>query len=216
MALGASVPIPQATPPMHETIEWCDIWVSHANETNLPRVLLIGDSITRDYYSEVERRLAGKAYVSRLCTSRFVGDPILLKEITLVLDEGRFDVVHFNNGMHGWQHSEQEYQKAFPKVIKTIRDHTAKAKLIWATTTPLRDGKAVAYDSRVDYSDDRIAVRNSIAATIATRQKIPIDDLNLLMRGHPEYHSDNVHFNSQGVQIEAAQVATEIEKLLPH
>jgi len=53
-----------AAPPARESIEWCDIWISHANETNLPRVLLIGDSIARDYYPEVEKRLAGKAFVS--------------------------------------------------------------------------------------------------------------------------------------------------------
>jgi hypothetical protein len=34
------------------------------------------------------------------------------------------------------------------------------------------------------------------------------------MRGHPEYHSDNVHFNDQGIAIQAAQVAAEIEPLL--
>src|SRR5712691_4028582 len=73
--------------PSRESIEWCDIWISHANETNLPRVLLIGDSITRGYYPEVEKRLAGKAFVARLATSRFVADPVLLKEIALVLDE---------------------------------------------------------------------------------------------------------------------------------
>jgi hypothetical protein len=42
-----------AAPPARESIEWCDIWISHANETNLPRVLLIGDSIAREYYPEV-------------------------------------------------------------------------------------------------------------------------------------------------------------------
>ena len=40
----------EAAPSSHESIEWCDIWISHADETNLPRVLLIGDSITRAYY----------------------------------------------------------------------------------------------------------------------------------------------------------------------
>jgi hypothetical protein len=64
----------------------------HANETNRPRVLLIGDSITRDYYPEVEKKLAGKAFVARLATSRFLADPVLLKEIALVLDQMRFDV----------------------------------------------------------------------------------------------------------------------------
>ena len=38
----------KALPPAREAIEWCDIWISHANKTNLPRVLLIGDSIARD------------------------------------------------------------------------------------------------------------------------------------------------------------------------
>src|SRR5499427_7640958 len=121
-------------PPARESIEWCDIWISHANETNLPRVVLIGDSIARDYYPEVEKHLAGKAFVARLTTSRFVADPVLLKEIELVLDGTKFDVIVFNNGMHGWQHTEPEYQKAFPKLIKTIRSNAPKARLIWATT----------------------------------------------------------------------------------
>jgi hypothetical protein len=88
-------------PPAREFIEWCDIWISHANETNLPRVLLLGDSIVRDYYPEVAKRLAGKAFVARLSTSRFVADPVLLREVKLVLEGTEFDVVVFNNGMHG-------------------------------------------------------------------------------------------------------------------
>ena len=204
-----------AAPPARESIEWCDIWISHANETNLPRVLLIGDSIARDYYPEVEKRLAGKAFVARLTTSRFVADPVLLKEIELVLDGTKFDIIQFNNGMHGWQHSEAEYRKAFPKLIKSIRAHAPKAKLIWATTTPLRNGKDITYDTKAEYSDERIAARNAVAAEIVAAQKIPTVELNAAVRGHPELHSDNVHFNGQGVQILAAQVCTAVEKLLP-
>ena len=202
-------------PPARESIEWCDIWISHANETNLPRVLLIGDSIARDYYGEVEKRLAGKAFVARLATSRFVADPVLLKEIELVLNQEKFDVIHFNNGMHGWQHSEAEYRKAFPKLIKTIRAHAPKAKLIWATTTPLRNGKDVTWDTKVEYSDERIAARNAIAAEVVGMRDIPTVDLSAAVRGRPELHSDNVHFNGQGNQIFAALVSAAVEKLLP-
>ncbi len=215
LASAVALAGPDPAPPSRESIEWCDIWISHANETNLPRVLLIGDSIARDYYPEVEKRLAGKAFVARLATSRFVSDPILLKEIELVLDGARFDVIHFNNGMHGWQHSEAEYRKAFPKLIKAIRAHAPKAKLIWATTTPLRNGKDVTYDTKAAYSDERIAARNAVAAEIVAAQKIPTVDLNAAVRGHPEFHSDNVHFNGQGSQILAAQVCAAVAKLLP-
>ena len=204
-----------AAPPAREAIEWCDIWITHANETNLPRVLLIGDSIVRDYYPEVEKRLAGKAFVGRLATSRFVADPVLLKEIKSVLSGAKFDVILFNNGMHGWQHSETEYRKAFPKFIKTIRAHAPKAKLLWATTTPLRNGKDITYDTKAEYSDERIAARNALAGEVVAVQKIPTVDLNAAVRGRPELHSDNVHFNGQGSQILAAQVYAAVEKLLP-
>src|ERR1700723_4699704 len=122
-------------PSARESIEWCDIWISHADETNLPRVLLIGDSITRAYYPEVEKHLEGKAYVGRLSSSAFISDPVLLKQIKMVLSQYHFDVIHFNNGMHGWQHSEAEYKKAFPKFLATIKAHAPYAKLIWANKT---------------------------------------------------------------------------------
>lgn len=201
-------------PPTRESIEWCDIWISHANETNLPRVLLIGDSIARDYYGEVEKRLAGKAFVARLATSRFLADSVFLKEVELVLSQEKFDVVHFNNGMHGWQHSEEEYRKAFPKLIETMRAYAPKAKLIWATTTPLRNGKDVTGDTKVEYSDERIAARNAIAMEIVNAHKITTVDLNEAVRGRPQLHSDNVHFNGQGSQILADKVSEAVMKLL--
>jgi hypothetical protein len=205
---------PDVSQSSRESIEWCDIWISHANETNLPRVLLIGDSITRAYYPEVEKRLAGKAFVARLATSRFLSDPVLAKEIALVLEGTKFDIIHFNNGMHGWQHSEQEYRKAFPEILATIQSHAPDAKLIWATTTPLKESKTLPPDNQTQASDERIAARNAIALECLKGQGIAVDDLNGLVRGHPEYHSDNVHFNDPGIKLQAEQVAGHIEKLL--
>ena len=213
-ASTAAIAQPGAEPPARESIEWCDIWISRANETSLPRVLLIGDSIARDYYPEVEKRLDGKAFVARLATSRFVADSVLHKEIELVLEGTEFDVIIFNNGMHGWQHSEAKYRAAFPRLIETIRAHAPKAKMVWATTTPLRDGKGVASDMKAEYSDERVAARNAIAAEVVAARKIPTVDLNAAVQGHPEFHSDNVHFNGQGNQILAAQICAAVEKLV--
>ena len=49
-----------ADEPIRERIEWADIWVTDADKDDLPRVLLVGDSITRGYFGEVEEHLAGK------------------------------------------------------------------------------------------------------------------------------------------------------------
>lgn len=206
---------PKDYPPAErESIEWCDIWISHANETSLPRVLLIGDSITRAYYPEVEKQLAGKAYVGRLASSAFISDPVLLKQIEMVLSQYKFDVIHFNNGMHGWQHSEKEYAAAFPKFLETIRKYAPNAKLVWANTTPLRVSPNLPAGNQTQATDERITARNEIALKIMQANGIPVDDLNTPMRNHPELHSDNVHFNDQGIALQAPQVAAQIEKLL--
>jgi lysophospholipase L1-like esterase len=201
-------------PAARESIEWCDVWISHANETNLPRVLLIGDSITRAYYPEVEKHLAGKAFVARLATSRFISDPVLLQEIALVLDNTKFDIIHFNNGMHGWQHNEKEYGESFPKFLAAIKAHAPNAKLIWANTTTLKASPILPPGDQTQSSDERIAQRNAIALEFTKPEGIAVDDLNSLVKGHPEYHSDNVHFNEQGIALQASQVAAHIEKLL--
>jgi hypothetical protein len=200
-------------PTARESIEWSDIWISHANETNLPCVLLIGDSITRAYYPDVERRLFGKAYVSRLSNSAFISDPVLLTQIRMVLSQYKFDVIHFNNGMHGWQHSEKEYEEAFPEYVKTIRTYAPDAKLIWADTTPLKVSPPSSENCTVA-TDARIAERNAIAAKFMQAQGIPVEDLNTPMRGHPEYHEDNVHFNYRGIAIQASLIAADVKKLL--
>lgn len=201
-------------PSAKESIEWCDIWISHANETNLPRVLLIGDSITRAYYPDVEKRLAGKAYVGRLSSSAFISDPVLLDQIKMVLTQYKFDVIHFNNGMHGWQHSEKEYEQAFPEYLQVIKEFAPKAKLIWANTTPLKASPSPSPDNSTQATDDRIAARNAIAAKFMHAHEIPVEDLNTPMQGHPEYHIDNVHFNDHGISIQADLIAADMEKLL--
>jgi len=201
-------------PSARESIEWCDIWISHANETNLPRVLLIGDSITRAYYPVVEKNLAGKAFVARVATSRFISDPVLLQEITLLLDNTKFDIIHFNNGMHGWQHSEAEYAAAFPRLLAAIRAHAPNAKLIWANTTTLKVSPVLSAGDQTQATDERIAARNALALKYIELEGIDVDDLNTLGKGHPEYHSDNVHFNDLGITLQAAQVAAHIEKYL--
>ena len=201
-------------PSAKESIEWCDIWISHAKETKLPRVLLIGDSITRAYYPEVEKRLAGKAYVGRLSSSAFISDPALPDQIKMVLTQYRFDVIHFNNGMHGWQHTEKEYEAAFPEYLKAIRKYEPNAKLIWANTTPLKVSPPPSPDNSTQVTDSRIAERNVIAAKFMQAHGITVEDLNTPMQGHPEYHVDNIHFNDKGISIQADLVATDIEKLL--
>lgn len=192
-----------------EDIEWTDVWMLDMNRHDLPRALLIGDSITRAYYKGVEQNLKGKAYCARIATSKAVGDPALTAELHAFLPEAKFDVIHFNIGMHGWDYSEAEYRKHLPDLLKEIRKDAPGAKLIWASTTLVRK------DHGSDPTNARIRARNMIAQTYFAHERIPIDDLSALMAAYQDLHSDDVHFNSEGATLQAKQVAAEIEKLLP-
>jgi hypothetical protein len=196
-----------------ESIEWLDVWLPNTNDTGLPRVLLIGDSITRAYGKMVETKLQGKAFVGRLATSKSLGDPALPDEIALVLRQQKFDVVHFNNGMHGIEYTEAEYEAAIPGVLAAIRKGAPNARIILATTTDVRVKNRV---EAVDPRTQRMIKRNEIIAGVANREQLPVDDLFAVIRDHPEYHAaDGVHFNDTGSAALAAQVASAIEKVLP-
>jgi lysophospholipase L1-like esterase len=197
---------------VREDIEWLDVWLPDTNRHDLPRVLLIGDSITRGYGKQVEAALKGRAYVGRLATSKSLGDPALLQEIALVLQEQSFDVIHFNNGMHGDGYTEAQYEEAFPELVATLRRHTPKARLIWASSTDVRVRGQL---EQVAPKTTRLIQRNSIAAAIAAREKIPVDDLFAIVKDHPEYHAaDGVHFNEKGYGVLAEQVSQAVKKAL--
>jgi len=195
-----------------ESTEWCHIWINHAADDSLPRVLLIGNSITEGYAPGVTKILEGRAYVCRITSAQFLSDPFYHATIVNVLRHFKFDVIHFNNGMHGWRHSEEEYRKAFMPFVKLIKKHAPKARLVWANTTPLKDTTAVKFGVP---SNQRVVERNRIAVSLIKNKSIVVNDLYTLMAGHPEYHSDNIHFNEQAKALQAAQVAGIIEKLLP-
>lgn len=196
-----------------EDMEWCNIWVSHAGKQDLPRVLLIGDSVTQGYGPDVEKQLDGKAYVARLATSRCVGDPVLLAEVSAVLGGSMFDVIHFNNGLHGiGSVSEKEFAEFLPQLLAHIRKLAPKAKLIWASSTPSHvAGKFEQADAR----NENVKERNRIAAELMAKENIPVDDLYSLMIQHPECCADTLHYNAAGKVMQGAQVAAEILKLLP-
>jgi len=205
---------PTAEPPriVRENIEWLDVWVPGNGVKDQPRVLLIGDSITRAYSKTVEDKLKGKAIVCRLATSKSLGDPGLLDEVKLVLGQAKFDVVHFNNGMHGWGYTEDEYAKAVPELLATIRNNAPNAKLVWASTTPVRvSGKIDLLDPKTD----RVKVRNKAVADLMDKEKISTNDLFTLVADKPDLFSqDGVHMNAKGSAALGEQVAREVLKLL--
>lgn len=194
-----------------EEIEWTwEVRPQHP-DPQLPNVLLLGDSISRNYFSDVTKNLAGFANVYLMASSTSVGDPRLNHQIAEFeeTEKVRFRVVHFNNGMHGWAYTEGQYKAAFPSFLRAVRALTDKdGALIWASTTPVRS------DASNGATNPRVDERNAIALALVKAAGIPVDDQHALMLHHQDSYGDSVHFNAAGARIQGDQAATMIRSAL--
>ena len=185
------------------------------DDPKLPRVLLIGDSISIGYTVPVRKLLAGKANVHR---NEGNGGPTTngTKNLKKWLGEGKWDVIHFNFGLHDikldtGKHlvSSDEYEKNLREIVKTLK--TTNAKLIFATTTPVPEGKT----SPPRKNEDVVAY-NKIAKKVMDESGVAINDLYTFALPQLEkiQRPVNVHFTDAGSQVLGERVASAIEKAL--
>lgn len=197
---------PTALP--RERIEWCNIWIPEADREVGTRVLLVGDSIAVGYKDAVAAELGEQAAVALLATSRCVADRVFFRELEPLLDEYRWDVIHINNGLHGWGYSEEQYADGLRKLWAMLRAKQPACRLVWAATTPVRVAGNVA---ELDPRNARAVTRNTIARDLAGEAGAAIDDLYTLVIAHPEWHADDgVHFQDAGRKALGAQVAAAV------
>jgi len=114
-------------------------WDFVKDDPKLPRVLLIGDSVSRGYTQPTRKALAGKANVHRApanCGPTASG----LKNLDTWLGEGKWDVIHFNFGIHDRATPAADYVKRLEEIV--VRLEKTGAKLIWTSTTPIPDNPA--------------------------------------------------------------------------
>lgn len=193
----------------------------------LPRVLLIGDSISIGYTVPVRELLEDKANVIRPLTncgptSRGIAS------IDDWLGDGHWDVIHFNFGLHdmvfysadgktraeptveGAKHqvSTEDYEKNLRQMVERLKK--TGAKLIWCTTTPVPEGSA----GRLA---DEAILYNEVAAKVMKDNNIVVDDLHAFALPQLEKIQlpKNVHFTPDGSKILAEQVVRSITTALP-
>ena len=189
-----------------EEIEWVNVWVKGAEKAEgLPRALFVGDSITQAYYDTVEKALGGEYRTARLTTSRCVADPFFQREMSLVLDQFPFALIHFNNGIHGAEYTSCQYADALASTMDWLRATIPQTRLAWAASTPIRcRGNLQELETE---RTEGLRERNRLAAEYMARNGIPVNDLFGAVIDRPDYYGgDGVHFNEAGVAALAEQV----------
>lgn len=183
-------------------------WDYVKDDPRLPRVLLIGDSISRGYTLEVRQRLAGKANVHR-APENCGGTANALKKIEIWLDGGRWDVIHFNFGIHDRRTSPEDYRRRLEQIVARLEK--TGARLVWASTTPVAPGVK-------DIADADLVERNRIAAEVMSRHGVATNDLygHILPDLAKYQNPKDCHFKADGYQRLGAKVAETIAPLLTH
>ena len=151
-----------------------------------------------------------------------------LKGIDQWLGDKKWDVIHFNWGLHDLKYlgpngenlqdpndpknhqqvPPAEYEKNLRQLVERLQQ--TKAKLIWRNTTPVPEGaKGRVVGDAVKY--------NAIAARIMSKNGIAVDDVYAVVKPKMKelmQPKGNVHFNKDGSQTIANDVAASIMKAL--
>lgn len=178
-------------------------WDFVKDDLKLPRVLLIGDSVSRGYTQPTRKALEGKANVHRApanCGPTASG----LKNLDVWLGEGKWDVIHFNFGIHDRATPAADYVKRLEEIV--VRLEKTGAKLIWASTTPIPDNPAQKQTAA------SIVEKNALAAEVMKKHGIPTDDLFGAMTPRlAEFQPPlDVHFTGAGYDFLGATVGEAI------
>ncbi|MEN3941806.1 SGNH/GDSL hydrolase family protein [Prosthecobacter sp. SYSU 5D2] len=182
----------------------------------LPRVLLIGDSISMGYTVPTRKLLESVANVHRIPQN---GGPTKngVANIEKWLGSGKWDVIHFNWGIHDLkfmpdgkrQVETADYEANLRSLVARMKK--TGAKLIWATTTPIPKGPLVP-----DRKFGEEAEYNAIAEKVMKENGVAINDLNawITPKLAEMQKPQDVHYHDDGSDYLAQKVAQEIRAAL--
>lgn len=184
----------------------------------LPRVLLIGDSISIGYTLQVRKLLDGKANVQRIPINGGATE-VGLANLKQWLGDKKWDVIHFNFGLHDaknmsateFRTTREQYAENLRKLVARLKE--SGARLIFATTTPVPNGGVLG----AGRTFDDIAARNEVAVQVMKANDVAVDDLYavVLPKLAEVARPNDVHFKPEGYDVLARAVADSIAAQLP-
>ena len=185
-----------------EQYEWIHSWQDENFNADLPRVLLIGDSITHNYQEIVRNKLKGKFYVDYVSTSYGIDATIYRQLVLNFAKYNHYDLIQFNFGLHAKHLSKSSYKKKVADIVKKLQ---ANAKVVLANTTVVyKQGNRVFDKSWMK----RVEERNQAMEELSKELGVKIDDLNKVSQDIPKEmrYEDGTHYLVEGYTMLADQV----------
>lgn len=195
------------------------------------RVLILGDSISIGYTPVVQKMLADEMTVLRPmakngraenCSGTTSG--VANIDRWLQIDGGKWDVIHFNWGLHDLKHMKADgkttsdlatdppqatvevYEKQLREIVAKLK--ATGAKLVFAATTPVPDEPMKVYRANAD-----VIRYNEAALRVMRDNDIAVNDLYTLVKPRMkelQIQPANVHFVPAGSEVLATEVVKAI------
>lgn len=198
----------------------------------LPRVLIIGDSISYGYTPFVKELLTNKVVIVH-APGNNAATVVGLKRLDKWLGQEKWDVIHFNWGLHDMKYIDpataetdmaklipvekgkqwvpvEQYEPNLKALVQRLKQ--TGAKLVWCSTTPVPAGAT----GRIPGDEVKY---NAAALRVMQAEGVPVDDLCAVV-GTPEHRAamggkpKDVHYTDAGSRVLAAEVVKAIEKAL--
>ncbi len=167
-------------------------------DEELPRVLILGDSIYQQPARDAANELKGRVEIvyAAMQPGEVRNTNTTLENLDALLGESQWDVIHFNFGLGDLVYrapnmkafrvmarqvggvratDPEQYEKNLTELVTRLRQ--TGAKMIWASTTPIRHSTSNVFElgSEVKY--------NTIATRVMSAHKVPVNDMYTYVRG---------------------------------
>ncbi len=193
-----------------------NIKFAEITNTELPRVLLIGNSICSGYNQYVIESLTGMANVDVWITGANIASPTIGRRVINAIGNGPYNIIHFNIGLHGLGNRipQENYETLMNKYVNTFSNYSRDSKLIWASITPVRIKGTTQLDTTPG-NNLLIEKRNKITGSIMSKRGIPTNDLYSLATANLELGgADGTHWTKEGSKLFARQITEIIKRTL--
>jgi len=197
-------------------------------DPRLPRILIIGDSISAHYLPGVRERMRGKANVigessMNKGTWASMGPNFYRSDMAskgdglknFLAERGPFDIVHFNNGIHNFAGAkpgdEKPYAEQLRQVVAIIR--ASGAICLFANSTGTLGDNVIPRSPR--YLSNCLAF-NAAAEAVMRELKVPVTDIHGLIQPRIKelISSDLIHTNKEADEMIADLIAKRLTETL--
>ena len=194
------------------------------DDPKLPRLLVIGDSISMNYESAAKEALKGIVNYHRNegnCYSSYYGTQYIDFWLGDFTKEGfQWDIIHFNHGLHDLKQAGPDAPFATP--LETYKANLRReieilkktgAKLVWCTTTPVPQTASGNYGRQ---KGSEVAFNEAAMEVMKEYPEIQINDLCKVVKGSTVFDNQrkgwDVHYYKPEEQKVLADAVVEAVK----